>query len=293
MLRSMTGFGAAAGSVEAVCYSIELRSVNNRYFKAIMKLPEVWSSVQTEIESLLRDRLHRGTVTLSVWMKLPDEQAVHNVNTVALNSYLDQLRTLETEANPILRLDIGSLLQLPGVCQPPPIEELTEQTRNGFIELVTSATDELGKMREYEGQALYDDLMGNCDVIVGRLSQVVDRAPLVVQEYQERLSARVNELIAAVNVEITEEQLAREAVLFAERSDVAEEISRLGTHVEQFRRVASSDEPVGRKLDFIAQEMLREANTIASKGNDTEIANAVVEIKTAIDRIKEQVQNVV
>ena len=292
MLRSMTGFGSAAGVVEDVEYSVELRSVNNRYFKPIMKLPESFSAVEPQIERILRGRLHRGTINVSVQMKLPEDQAAYRVNPSALSGYLEQLRTLDVRNNPMLRVDLASLLLLPGVCEPPRIEELQRKTCDGLMTLVTDALDALEEMRRREGKAIEDDLLANCGALERAIEHVTERAPQVVRDYQDRLIARVQELTNAAELRIDAETLAREVAIFAERSDVAEELSRSTTHVEHFRHGIQDDEPSGRKLEFIAQEMFREANTIASKANDSEIVALVVEMKTAIDRIKEQVQNV-
>ena len=291
MLLSMTGFGAAAGQVDGVEYAVEIRSVNNRYYKSSIKLPEDLSAVEPEIERLLRESLSRGSVTATVRMRLGDEQAAGEINVAALNKYLDQLRMVETEANPTLRIDLASLLLLPGVCNAPAVSELAERTTDGLIALVKKALAALVAMRTKEGHALAGNLLDNCTVIQEQLALVAKRSPSVVAEYQLRLSARVQELTRAAQLEMDSAMLAREVAIFAERSDINEEISRLTGHVEQFRAAANGDEPAGRKLDFIAQEMLREANTIASKANDGEIARAAVEMKTAIDRIKEQVQN--
>ena len=224
-------------------------------------------------------------------MRLGDEQAAGEINLVALNKYLDQLRMIETEANPTLRIDLAGMLLLPGVCQTPAIGDIAERTTSGLLALVRKAIAALVAMRTKEGQALGKDLLANCHVIQSQLVVVATRSPSVVAEYQQRLTARVQELTRGAQLEMDESMLAREVAIFAERSDINEEISRLTGHVEQFRGGVGSDEPAGRKLDFIAQEMLREANTIASKANDSEIARAAVEMKTAIDRIKEQVQN--
>ncbi len=292
MLRSMTGFGSAQASVQGVEYAVEVRSVNNRYFKGVIKLPESLSSLEAEIEKILRKEVYRGTVTLAVRMRISDDQRAYKVNTAALASYIDQLRVLEVEANPTMRIDLGQLLQLPGVCEPPPVEEMCERTREGLMALVVKTLDELRKMRDADGKGLKDEFTGHCKLILQRVDEVAARAPQVVRDYQERLTARVKDLTAAARVEIDAESLAREVAVFAERCDVAEEVSRLRTHVEQFLATMNVPEPSGRKLDFIAQEMLREANTIGSKANDATIAQAVVDIKTAIDRIKEQAQNV-
>jgi uncharacterized protein (TIGR00255 family) len=292
MLRSMTGFGSAAGEVAGVSFAVEVRSVNNRYFKPVVRLPEGLSAMEAEVDKFLRGRLTRGTVMLSVRMKLPEELAAYGVNALVLQRYLEQLRPLEVDANPTLRIDLGSMLQLPGVCEPPEVADLVERTRDGLMGLLAAAADELVAMRETEGGALKADLEAQCGAIASHLEAVAARAPLVVTEYHERLAARVRELTDAGNVRLDEADLAREVAVFAERCDISEEVVRLRGHLEQFGEALGSPEPAGRKLDFIAQEMLREANTIASKAGDADIARAVVEIKTAIDRIKEQVQNV-
>jgi uncharacterized protein (TIGR00255 family) len=292
MLRSMTGFGGATGQVEGVEYAVETRSVNNRYLKLMLRLPESLQSLEPEIESLVRSRVQRGTVTLTVRMKVPDDQAAQRVNTAALLGYLEQLRPLETEANPMYRLDLGALLLLPGVCEPPPVEELIRKTGDGLKALIEQALDGMMAMRAKEGESIVADLLANAEVIERELANVAGRTDEVLKLYHERLRARVLELTAEAKIQIDEEALAREVALYAERSDIAEEVSRLRTHTAEFRRFCKAEDPMGRKLDFLSQEMLREANTIASKGSDADIARAVVDIKTAIDRIKEQAANV-
>ncbi len=288
----MTGYGSAQGEVDGVEYAVEARSVNNRYFKASIRLPEFFSSAEGEIEKVLRSKLYRGTVTLGVKMKFSDQRASYRVNAVALGNYIDQLRPLEIEANPTLRIDLGSLLQLPGVCEPPPMEEVVEKTRSGLLKLIDETLDKLVEMRIKEGKAVEVDLVKNLKVIEENLSDIAKLAPQVVVDYKDRLVARVKDLTGAGKIDIDHDSFVREVTIFAERCDIAEELSRLAGHIKQARKAIDGSEPAGRKLDFIAQEMLREANTIASKANDADIAQKVVEIKTAIDRIKEQVQNI-
>jgi len=292
MLSSMTGFGSAQGQVEGIEYAVEVRSANSRYVKFSIKLPEGLTSTEPDIEALLRSRIVRGSVALSVRVKVPDDQAAYRLNTAALASYLRQIRPLEAQADPMLRIDIGSLLQLPGVCEPPPLEEVFSRSREGMMTLAEQALEGLIRMRRAEGARLRDELLGLAEAVASSLSEIALRAPRVVAGYQERLAARVEELTAAGNIQIDSEQLAREVAIFAERCDITEELTRLKSHLEQFRSAVEVDEPAGRKLDFIAQEMLREANTIASKANDEEISRLTVDLKTTIDRIKEQVQNV-
>ena len=292
MLLSMTGYGSSHGQADGVEYDVEVRAVNNRYFKAVIKLPELWGSIEGDIETLLRRHIARGSVTVTVRMRLTDEQAAYDVNTAALLKYLEQLREAEVEANPTLRIDLAALLQLPGVCQPPSAEALCRNTQDVLMGLVNDAVGAMVAMRQAEGKALVDDLLANCTSIEQSLEVIAERAPGIIQEYHDRLTARVAELTNSAKLELAADMLAREVAIFAERCDIAEEIHRLGGHIAQFREVATSSDASGRKLDFIAQEMLREANTIGSKANDLEIVRAVVDIKTCIDRIKEQVQNV-
>ena len=223
-------------------------------------------------------------------MKIPDDQTAYRVNTAALNSYIDQLRMVEADANPTLRIELGALLQLPGVCVPPPLEERIASTHDALMRLIDQALEQLLQMRRHEGQALREDLLANCKVIRENLKIVSVRAG-GGEGVSRRLAARVAELTHAAQIKLDEDQLIREVAIFAERCDVAEEIARLGGHVDHFAAAIDGPEPAGRKLDFIAQEMLREANTIGSKSSDGPVARAVVEIKTAIDRIKEQAAN--
>ncbi len=191
-----------------------------------------------------------------------------------------------------ITIDLAAMLLLPGVCVPPLPEEIIEKSQADVFAMIDEAISALLKMRQQEGQSIARDLTENCAMIEKQLAGVAARVGLVVQDYQQRLKKRIEELLGVAGGTLKDADLAREVAIFAERCDVAEEISRLTNHLGQFRTAIEKEEQPGRKLDFLAQEMLREANTIASKSNDSEIAQAVVEIKTAIDRIKEQVQNV-
>jgi uncharacterized protein (TIGR00255 family) len=292
MIRSMTGFGQARRQIGKDLYSAEIRSVNGRYFKAGIRLPELLAGMESDIDQHLRARLGRGSVQFAMRMKAESADAAHEINAAALGRYIEQLDALRPETDIKLTIDLSGLLALPGVCNPPEGQDLLERFGGELLKLVDEAIDATLVMRTREGLALAQDLLLNCKVIEDRLAQVAGRAPQVVQEYHQRLRQRVAELTASAEIKIDALDLAREVALFAERCDVNEEISRLGGHIEQFRAAVGGDEQPGRKLDFLAQEMLREANTIASKAASGEIIRHVVEIKTAIDRIKEQVQNV-
>jgi uncharacterized protein (TIGR00255 family) len=300
LIRSMTGFGDAVEQVNGVSYTVDIRSLNNRYFKATLRLPESVSGLEAEIETLLRKKLNRGSITLTLGRRTADAQAVHRVNDEALLNYVKHLETIHrkvsgTSSDHNVNIDLTALLALPGVLQPTEDQaELLQQARPVVMRLVEKAADRLLAMRITEGQALDEDLARQRQLIRERLTLIAQRVPAVVEEYHQRLRARIDELLSRAQLKITEPDLIREVAIFAERSDISEEVSRLSGHLEQFEQIIAADkgEPAGRTLDFLAQEMLREANTIASKSNDVQIARAIVDVKGAIDRIKEQVQNV-
>ncbi len=295
MILSMTGYGEARDEVDGVSYRAEVRSLNNRYFKASIKLPEAFLRYETDIDKLLRSRLGRGSVTLTLRIKNEGPSAAYEVNAPLLAAYLDGLAQAAGDAK-LARIDLAKLAELPGVLQPPEIPETELRTRFELLRRLTDeAIDRLIEMRKTEGVALLADLRKSCDEIRLRTTDVRTRCPVVLDEYHERLRSRVVQLLGALDgstVELDQDALSREVAIFAERCDVNEEVSRIESHLDQFASLCDAPEQAGRKLDFIAQELLREANTIGSKSNDAEMARHVVAIKAAVDRIKEQVQNV-
>lgn len=295
----MTGFGDATLQVAGVSYAVDIRSLNNRYFKATLRLPDAIAGLEAEIETLLRKKLNRGSITLTVNRRAVDTQSTHHVNDTALLAYLSHLETIHhkvaSNGDRNVNIDLTALLALPGVLQPTEDHlELLQQARPVVLKLVEQAADRLLAMRIVEGQALEQDLARQREVIRQRLTTIAQRVPVVIEEYHQRLRTRIDDLLARAQLTVTEPDLIREVAIFAERSDISEEVSRLSGHLEQFEQIVQADkgDPAGRTLDFLAQEMLREANTIASKSNDVQIARATVDVKGAIDRIKEQVQNV-
>ncbi len=292
MIVSMTGFGDASLSHSGTHYSLEIRSLNNRFYKPVIKLPDIVAGLEPEIENKLRDRLVRGSITCILKMRVEGASAAYLINKDALESYLAQLRDVKG-FDGVARIDLASLLNLPGVCQEPD-DDADQLEKHGPIirKLLEQAIDKLQAMRVREGQALFSDLLKHAQVIATSLSEIEKRAPFVIDEYHKRLSNRVNELLSKAEMQVAQLDLLKEVAVFAERSDISEEIQRLRHHLTAFEQTCRTSEHAGRKLDFITQEMLREANTIGSKANDAKIAGHVVEIKGAIDRMKEQVQNV-
>lgn len=294
MILSMTGYGEAYYSEGGVSYALEIRSLNNRYLKTTIKLPEHLQFLETEVERLLRDRLGRGSVTYVMRVRNTSADAAHEVNVSALRSYIEQLGAIgKATGNDGMSFDLATLMTMPGVCQPRAADDTAKEAWLQIIRSLTEqAIEQLLVMRRTEGSALRDDLLRHLGELRERIEFIRSRAPGVVKMYQERLRQRVDALLLDVQVTLAQEDLVREVAIYAERCDVSEEIARLGSHLDQFTTLCDSTELAGRKLDFLTQEMLREANTIASKANDTEIARQIVEVKALIDRLKEQVQNV-
>ena len=298
MIHSMTGFGDAAAERDGSRYLVEIKSLNNRYFKPTVRLPDEVSALETDVERLLRERVGRGSVVYTLKMRAADAETngtpPATVNVDVLSAYAAQLEAAGLKVG-----SIDALLSLPGVIRPADEVDAAVDTdpaahRDVILKLTGEAIDRLQAMRLREGQSLMDELLSQTGLIAGHLENIASRAGGVVNDYHDRLLARVNELMAKAELSVAKTDLLKEVAVFAERSDIREELTRLAHHIEQFETAIRDKEQlhVGRKLDFIAQEMLREANTIGSKANDADIAGRIVEIKGAIDRVKEQVQNV-
>lgn len=293
MIRSMTGFGVATAEQGGRHYAVEVRSVNNKFFKATVRVPDELSALEAELETSLAKRVTRGSVTVSVRLGLSASDAAGEVNVEAARAFIKRMTAaIPPELESRVTVDLATLLTVPGVVGLTP-ELVVESARPVLLRLLDDACERMLAMRAREGESLHRLLMSFGATLRERLAIVKDRAPEVIRQYQDRLRLRVNQMLAEIGSTVKDEDLLREVAMFAERSDIAEEIARLSGHIDQFESILDpkSQEPAGRTLDFLAQEMLREANTIASKSADGEIARRIVEMKTAIDRIKEQAAN--
>ncbi len=289
----MTGFGEAQGEVNGVTYIVEIRTVNNRYLKTSLRLPDTAAFLEEDFDKLLRKNLSRGTVSCALRLKNAPANVLFDIDETALQVYMERLGRIASSVDTKSSIDIGGLLMLPGIVRPAiPDEEKAKQIRKEVLGIAQKAINQLKKMRAAEGTALAADLDNHCKAIKQNLEQIRDHCGVLLQEYQKKLRERVDELLADAKLKLDKETLAREVAIYADRSDISEEIARLDSHLQQFTESCESDAQAGRRLDFISQEMLREANTIASKAYDTEVVRCVVDIKCLIDRIKEQVQNV-
>jgi uncharacterized protein (TIGR00255 family) len=293
MLNSMTGYGEAADEFDGVSYAVEIKAVNNRYLKTIIKLPEGSAFLEDDIDKELRRHLSRGTINYVLRLKAVADNALFEIDEGALRSVVTRLNAVSAAAGIKGNIDLASLLDLPGMVQPVlPDEEQSVRIKEFVLRLTARALDKLERMRETEGVFLEADLKQHCDSIHRELETIRKSSGTVTQDYAKKLRKRVDELLAEAKLKLDEQTLAREVAILADRSDISEEIARLDAHLQQFAQICQTDGEAGRRLDFLSQEMLREANTVASKAGDAQIARAVVEIKCLIERLKEQIQNV-
>ena len=293
MINSMTGYGSAEGRLGGVTYAVEISTVNNRYFKATLRLPDTLGFLDSDIEKQLRRQLYRGTVNYVLRQKGASADALFEINEKALAAVLKRLDKI-SQANPAERkLDLGGLLILPGILSPAvPSSNMAGQIRRKVLAITKAAMKGLKAMRAAEGAALEKDLQRHCKAIKSDLKKIRLRSAASPRQHAKKLRKRVDDLLTAAKLRLNDETVAREVAIFADRADISEEVTRLDSHLLQFAKGLKGNQQAGRKLDFICQEMLREANTIGSKASDANVVHMVVDIKCQIDRIKEQVQNV-
>lgn len=293
MINSMTGFGRAQWQSESWRVSVEVRSVNQRGLKISFRGPDPCRSRESELETIIKGRISRGHVFCTITCDPSEGATEAYVDERRLAVYVKVADELAQRNPNIAPPSAAELMLLPDVVKRDPLdEESFEKIWPHVKETVAAAMDKMSEMREAEGRNLVREFHTICAQIDARVSQIAERAPLVVEEYRDRLVARAQQLLEGVNGTVTLEDLHREIAFFAERSDITEELARLRSHIQQFLESLESPEPVGRKLEFLTQEMFREANTTAAKGNDNAIVHTAVDIKTDIDRMREQVLNI-
>lgn len=293
MLLSMTGFGEARCQRDGLAVAVEVRTINSRYFKISIRSSDGYSALEPKIESVVRESVRRGTVQVNLRVEHTRSPEDYRIDARVLDGYRRQLEVLRQQWELAQPVALESLLLLPGVAG-----EDTAASADATADwpeirqTVESAMENLAQMRTDEGRAMAADLRANCQAIGTSLDEIERRAPLVVEGYRNRLAERLRKTLAEFEVTVDPADLIREVSLFAERCDISEEIVRLRSHLEQFDSIMELPESSGRKLDFLTQEMFRETNTIGAKANNAEIAGFVVEAKTAIERIREMIQNV-
>ena len=289
----MTGYGDARRQNEQLSVAVEVRSVNSRYLKIVTKCPDTLAPLESEVEKVVRNVISRGTVSVTIRADTLGGRNRHRIDKNVLRDYWRQLSDATESIPAAAQIDPASLLQLPDVIYE---EDALRGDRESSWPLIRAALETslqtLTAFRVAEGGTMQQELEVNCRVIADQLNQVLQLAPQITREYRDKLYERVNELLAETNVELSHADLIREVSIYAERCDINEEITRLRSHLEQFKTFLEQESSQGRKLEFLSQEMFREINTIGSKANNVEIAHGVVEMKSAIEKMREILQNV-
>lgn len=290
-MYSMTGYGRGSAAADGRELTIELKSVNHRYLDVGMRLPRHLTFLEEPIRSQIAARLSRGHVDVFISYRntRSDARSVE-INAALLDAYLASARSIGSDLGLVDDLSLSAALRLPDVTE---LREADEDT-DTVLSLLQTALDEaissLLLMREQEGNRLKADIEAHIQTIVQLRAQIEERAPLVVEEYRAKLGERIETLLQGVEVDRT--RLATEVALFADRASIDEEIVRLYSHTQQAQLLLASNEPAGRKLDFVVQEMNREFNTIGSKANDGTLTSLVLTGKAEIEKIREQIQNI-
>jgi uncharacterized protein (TIGR00255 family) len=293
LLLSMTGFGEAHCKNAAMAVAVEVRTINSRYFKLVVRSGEGFTALEPLVENVVRQHIKRGTVQVLVRIDRARGSDDFKLDTAVLSGYRRQLDELQKTWKLAQPIDVDALLSLPGVVIQDGASALDAQRDWPLIgQTLETAIDKMSAMRADEGRAMAADLKANARIVAVELKAIEARAPLVGESYRGRLTERLTKLLAEYEISLQPTDLIRELSIYSERSDISEEIVRLRSHLEQFDATLDLAESSGRKLEFLTQEMFRETNTIGSKANDVQISHHVIEIKAAIERIREMIQNV-
>ncbi|AFS78698.1 YicC-like protein [Gottschalkia acidurici 9a] len=292
MLRSMTGFGRGENNDGIRNFTVEVKSINHRYNDIIVKVPKHISYLEEKIKKEVKKYVTRGRVEIYIGLEyVKDIEMEVKVNIPLAQSYKNALEKICTELNIDSNLNIDLITKFPDILKTERKEEDEDEIWNTLKEGVRIALEELIAMRQEEGELLSKDIKEKTNKIESLINDIEERAPKVVLEYKEKLENRINELLEN-KYDIDESKLANEVAYFADKTGIDEEIVRFNSHIIQLRKSLEGNDSIGRKLDFMLQEMNREVNTIGSKVGDVEITNKVVDIKTELEKIREQIQNI-
>lgn len=290
MVKSMTGFGRGEAQDEFRKITIEMKSVNHRYLDLNIKIPKSLNPFETEIRNYLKSRIVRGKVDVYVTLETAaDQEYVLKYNSKLAEMYVENIKAMADEFRLDYDLKATHLSRYPDVLEMEEAEADESELKALLFEALEKAANQFGENRTKEGERLQKDLLDKMDEMSGYVSVLEKRSPEIIEEYTSRLKAKVNDLLEAGHID--ENRIAAEIVLYADKVCIDEEMVRLRSHIEETKQVLLNDKEVGRKLDFIAQEMNRESNTILSKSTDVEIAGIGISLKTLIEKVREQIQN--
>lgn len=291
MIRSMTGYGAAEEVINGRNIRVEVKSVNHRYFEYSAKVPRSCGFLEEKLKKLLSENLSRGKV--DVFVSIQNVEGVDeeiSINKAVAKSYIDAMRSVEKEFDLDDDLSLSVLTRLPDVFTVVKTEDDEDKLWQDVSSVAGKAVDAFVRMRETEGEKMKADVLSKCAFIEEKVGIIEQRSPETVKEYRERLYQKMAEVLESSQVD--DARIVQEAAIYADHVAVDEETVRLRSHIAQLRKIVDMDEPVGRKLDFLVQEFNRETNTIGSKCSDVEISQIVVDMKSEIEKIREQIQNI-
>lgn len=290
MLKSMTGFGSASAHAGGVRITVELSSVNRKQLDVVFRLPPPLAALESRLQKIIQEQISRGRISGTVQLESANGGADAQVDEKRADVTVEKLRRAAEKLNLADDLKASMLFQIPGLLKMQTTEQNPDEIFQTLEKALTAALKKLNAMRVREGKALETDFLARLKSLEQMLAVIKSRAPQVTSGYRKKLFQGL-ESAGLKNLE-SDERIIKEIALFAERSDIAEEITRLASHIRQFRKMLRGSEPAGRPLDFLAQEFFREINTIGSKANDLKITEQVVAFKSELERIREQIQNV-
>lgn len=290
MIKSMTGYGKANLVKKEREYQIEIKSVNHRYLDISVKMPRVLSYLEEVVKKEIATKIKRGKIDVFVTFQNNSTEGKEiKINSEIAKIYIDELKKLAEQENILANIEVTEISKLPDVLNIQNKEE-DETIKNELLEVVKDATESLVQMRSIEGSKIAEDLIVRVKAIQEKVKEISLLSTGLIEEYVVKLEGRIKEILK--NQEVDESRLAQEVVIYADKCSVEEEVTRLNSHIAQFEKLLCSKEVIGKKLDFIIQEMNRETNTIGSKANNLQITNDVIDVKTELENIREQVQNI-
>lgn len=292
MIKSMTGYGKGILKKENREYQIEIKSVNHRYLDISIKIPKALSYLEENIKKQISQKIKRGKIDVFVTFENNSQDGKNiKINKELAKIYIDKLKELATEENILNNIEVIDIAKFPDVLTIK-VDEEDDKIKDEIIEVTKQATDKIMEMRKIEGEKISQDLLCRINKIENKIQEISIKSTGLIEDYVVKLEKRIQEILQTE--EIDKSRIAQEVVIYADKCSVEEEITRLHSHIYQFRELVKNgdNETIGKKLDFIIQEMNRETNTIGSKANNLDITNAVIDIKTELEDIREQVQNI-
>lgn len=290
MIKSMTGYGKSSLSINSREYQVEIKTVNHKYIDVNIKMPRIISYLEEDVRKLVVSRIKRGKVDIQISFENYSQDGNDvKINTELAQIYIQSLRKLAEAENLSNNIEVTEITKLPDVLTIK--SNLDEnETKEELLQVVNEAIDKLIQMRKIEGEKISKDILDKIARIEQKNEEIFSLSTGLIEEYVVKLEARVKELLKTE--ELDKSRLMQEVVIYADKCSVEEEVTRLRSHIYQLRYLINSEEPIGKKMDFLIQEMNRETNTIGSKANNLEITNTVVDIKTILEDIREQIQNI-